>query len=379
MARTPKRGPISRHRAKEPEDCASVFLSAPALLESLDVGVAQVDELGEILYANAQFRALLAMETPEWVSELAAKPRRNLKEWVAVGAWESMRSALREGRKRPTEGELQVLSVDSAQPRTIQLSFAPLGDADRSIRIMAIETTQTMKIAKDLQRSQESLQAMSARVWTVQDEERRRLARDLHDSVGQELAFIIMTLEGGVRKRETLAQVGAEIAARLRKVETDIRTVSYVLHPPLLEEMGLGSALDLYINGFTKRTGINVQLDIPQELPRLHVQRETACFRVIQEALGNVFRHSGSKRAWVTLMPDGSSIRISVRDEGKGFPTGAADLPSKGRIRRGCRRDPWKTVLWFSEAHIQWIKSRQDRLDQIVAQTWRPLRDLVKK
>jgi CheY-like chemotaxis protein len=170
----------------------------------------------------------------------------------------------------------------------------------------------------------------------VQDEERRRLARDLHDSTGQELAVAILTLEHAAKDVPPSAAKARsavlECTDRLRKVENDVRTLSYVLHPPLLEEMGLVSALQWYLDGFSKRTGIKVSVEVPPQMPRLHTDRETALFRVIQESLTNVFRHSGSRKAWVNLSTDQSFLRATVIDEGKGFDSAARSSGTKSGV-----------------------------------------------
>jgi CheY-like chemotaxis protein len=167
------------------------------------------------------------------------------------------------------------------------------------------------------------LQSASARLLQIQDEERRRLARELHDTTGQELSAAIMSVDGLARSLVDptggLRRTALACAERLRKIETQIRTLSYVLHPPLLDEMGLGSALRWFLEGFAKRTGIEVKADIPANVPRFSIEKETALFRVIQEGLTNVFRHSGSRRATVRLQVKPSAIEALVEDEGKGF------------------------------------------------------------
>src|SRR5207245_510171 len=119
--------------------------------------------------------------------------------------------------------------------------------------------------------------------------------------------------------RSTFHERFDEAVGLLNKIQADIRTLSYVLHPPLLDERGLGAALRWYIDGFQKRSGIDVKLDMPRRPPRLPVEDEIALFRVVQEGLTNVLRHSGSAKARISvLMPEGH-LQLCVEDEGKGI------------------------------------------------------------
>ena len=112
----------------------------------------------------------------------------------------------------------------------------------------------------------------------------------------------------------------AEISNLIDHAIQQVRSISYLLHPPLLDEIGLQSALQFYLEGFTKRSGIEIVLEMqPTKFPRLTPEMETAIFRIVQEAVTNVFRHSGAREAWVTLMKDDSQIVGTVRDNGKGI------------------------------------------------------------
>ncbi len=164
------------------------------------------------------------------------------------------------------------------------------------------------------------LQRLSTRVLSVQDEERRRIARELHDGVGQYLAAIKMSCE--VAHAE--AEQGRPVAMRdslalIDRCSAEVRTMSHLLHPPLLEEMGLASAVPWYVDGFRKRSGIAVDLEMPSQLRRLPSPVEVALFRVLQESLTNIHRHSNSSQASVRLQLNGSEARLQVQDRGKGF------------------------------------------------------------
>jgi signal transduction histidine kinase len=182
------------------------------------------------------------------------------------------------------------------------------------------------------------LRDLSTKLITTQDGERRRMARELHDGLGQDLAAAKMVLEGipqnghaVVPKAESIAEATMLISSAIQQV----RSMSHLLHPPLLDEVGLQSALQWYLEGFTKRSGIETSIDVqPQDFPRLAPEFETAIFRIVQEALTNVFRHSGARKAWVTLNMQESSVVSAVRDDGKGIPSGVQEF-SPGSIGVG--------------------------------------------
>jgi signal transduction histidine kinase len=175
-------------------------------------------------------------------------------------------------------------------------------------------------------RDEESLRSLSGRLLRLQDEERRRLARELHDSTAQSLAALSLELaivgeRGGrlaPRARHALEEAGRIADACSR----ELRTLSYLLHPPLLDEMGLASALTGYVEGFSKRSGIRVQLDMPADIGRLPGEVETTLFRIVQECLTNVHRHSMSPVARVRLTIDPETIQLEIADEGHGLPPG---------------------------------------------------------
>ncbi len=160
------------------------------------------------------------------------------------------------------------------------------------------------------------LQKLSGQLLRIQDEERRRLARELHDDLGQQLVSLRMAVDGDLGKEEASQLVQTAIAT--------VRNLSYLLHPPLLDEVGLLAALHWYIDGLVKRSKIQISLTTkPQTLPRLPQDIETTIFRVIQESLTNVYRHSKSESARVEIEKQAECVLVRVRDYGKGLP---ADL-----------------------------------------------------
>jgi PAS domain S-box-containing protein len=166
------------------------------------------------------------------------------------------------------------------------------------------------------------LRRLSSRLMTMQDEERRRIAREIHDGLGQELAAAKMILDGILRKDPSLKmrQAAADTSGLIDRAISQVRTISHLLHPPLLDEVGLVSALRWYLEGLSERSGIKTDLEVnPPDLSRLIPPLETAIFRIIQEALTNMFRHSGATKGKVNLAEKNGHIVVTVSDDGKGI------------------------------------------------------------
>jgi signal transduction histidine kinase len=169
--------------------------------------------------------------------------------------------------------------------------------------------------------AERAMQRLSGRILKVQDEEQRRLARLLHETTAQNLAALRMNLthiQRTCRDEEAVPLIGESIELADRSIQ-EIRTLSYLLHPPLLDEFGLSLALRWYVTGFEQRSGIRVTLDAPEDLGRLPREHETAVFRIVQEALTNVHRHSGSTVAHIRIARDAEHLSLRVQDEGNGF------------------------------------------------------------
>jgi PAS domain S-box-containing protein len=195
--------------------------------------------------------------------------------------------------RRKTEERVQVLNRELRE-RVSQL--------DESRRIIELRTVE--------------LQKLSARLLLVQDEERRRIARELHDDLGQQLAVL---------KMELVNVSGAEQANEVAdKIVASVRSISYLLHPPLLDEAGLRAALYWYVDGIVKRSNIQVSLTVtPHNFPRLSRDIETTIFRVVQESLTNVYRHANTENSKVEIDKQAEWVAVRVRDYGKGIPQDA--------------------------------------------------------
>ncbi|MGC1373847.1 MAG: sensor histidine kinase, partial [Candidatus Sulfotelmatobacter sp.] len=170
----------------------------------------------------------------------------------------------------------------------------------------------------------EQLRELNWRVARAQEEERRHVARELHDSAGQTLTVLGITASQLVSEAEgnapDLAKRGRELQALIQQLHREVRTASYLLHPPLLDEAGLASALDWYAQGLMERSGLSIVLDISRDFGRLPGDMELVIFRLVQECLTNIHRHSGSKTAAIRVLNDGDAVRVQVRDEGIGIP-----------------------------------------------------------
>jgi signal transduction histidine kinase len=166
------------------------------------------------------------------------------------------------------------------------------------------------------------LQNLSQRLLKAQDEERRRVARDLHDSTGQTLAALKISasfLQEQCKQYPYLLPSVSEVVALADQAIDEIRTMSYLLHPPLLDEVGFSCAAEWYVEGFAKRSGITVTLDFANERQRLPIAVETALFRVLQESLTNVHRHSKAKQVRIRYLRQPESTILEIRDFGCGI------------------------------------------------------------
>jgi signal transduction histidine kinase len=169
---------------------------------------------------------------------------------------------------------------------------------------------------------EEQLRHLSVRLMTMQDEERRRIARELHDSAGQTLAAIKMavaSLELSDPRNALLSRQLQDVNALIDNVVREIRTTSYLLHPPLLDELGIASAARWFVEGFAQRSGIQVTCDIAQGIERPTRDRELVLFRVLQESLTNVHRHAGASIASVRLWLETDHLNLEVADNGRGI------------------------------------------------------------
>jgi signal transduction histidine kinase len=195
--------------------------------------------------------------------------------------------------------------------------------------VLALAVVRDLTVRK---RAEHDLRLLSAELMRSQDEERRRIGRDLHDSTGQTLAALELGLaqlmhdtSSAAADRRKLLEHCADLATQC---STEIRMASYLLHPPLLDELGLLSALRWLADGFRQRSGIEVRLDLPQTMERLTRDNELCLFRVAQEALTNVHRHADSPWVTIRLKAQSDSVMLEIEDAGRGMEhTGDSETP----------------------------------------------------
>jgi two-component system, NarL family, sensor kinase len=225
-------------------------------------------------------------------------------------AWESF---LRNGKKK---GEYELVRLDGI---VRQVEFSDIAN------FLPGRHISTLRDVTKRNESEKSLRALSGKLLQMQDEERRRIARNLHDSAGQllgALKMILTPLEAKLTKQNPeLVRPVIESISLVDELTAEIRTVSHLLHPPLLDELGLESALRLYVDGFGARSRIKVDLDyLSQGDDRLPREVGIAVFRIVQESLTNIHRHSGSPTASVRCTRSDGEITCEISDQGKGIP-----------------------------------------------------------
>jgi PAS domain S-box-containing protein len=212
---------------------------------------------------------------------------------------------------------------------------APLWSKEGTITgVIAVFTDITER-----QRTEAALHQLSTRLLQLQDEERRRLGRELHDSLAQSVLAVNLNLAQAAQSTDHFSQKTRhaldEARRLLQEMSQEIRTLSYLLHPPLLDELGLASAIKEYAEGFSQRSEIHVQLNLPAGFGRLSQDTETALFRIVQESLANVQRHSGSLAATITLGADAGRLTLEVSDQGRGIGQGSINAAGGSRARLG--------------------------------------------
>jgi two-component system NarL family sensor kinase len=194
--------------------------------------------------------------------------------------------------------------------------------ASNAVPKRAAQTTESNPDRNETKSTETRLRELSVRLIAVQDFERRRIARELHDCTGQTVAVLKMNLERLARLGQlSPEQAGlvSESVALAEEVRTQLRTISYLLHPPLLDELGLASGLRVLIEGFSERSGIEARLEIDDNFSRLPSEVEISIYRIVQECLTNIHRHSGSPTARIRVERHAAGIEVEVEDNGKGM------------------------------------------------------------
>jgi PAS domain S-box-containing protein len=208
--------------------------------------------------------------------------------------------------------------------KALRESEERLRTLSNSLEIQVSERTEELehRNAEILQQS-DQLRELSNRLLRMQDDERRHIARELHDSAGQLIASLSMNLAGinrQVKQNPALAEALEDTQNLVLQLNKEIRTTSYLLHPPLLDETGLSRAIDWYMQGLMERSGLKIELEITEDFGRFPADLELTIFRIVQESLTNIHRHSGSKTATIRLSRNADQVLLEIQDQGNGIP-----------------------------------------------------------
>ena len=297
------------------------------LFESSIIGILFTNRAGDILDANEAFLKMLGYTRDDLLAGLrrsSLTPREYHEQDDRA-----LKDLLDKGATQPWEKAY--IRKDGA--RVPVIAGWASADADRETALCFV-----LDIS-ELKQAEHALHELSGRLLQLQDEERRRIARELHDSTAQNLAALTMNLTlaldmplpGGEKLRRALSDSHDLAQTSLR----EIRTLSYLLHPPLLDELGLASALKVYVDGLSSRGPLRVELELPPNLGRMPVEVETTLFRLVQESLNNVLRHSGSDSARVSVRRSAGQVELQVADMGCGIESGALSAMNAGGEKLG--------------------------------------------
>jgi signal transduction histidine kinase len=234
-------------------------------------------------------------------------------------------------------GAVDYISVPIV-PKLLRAKVSVFADLYRKTRQLEVLNRELESRAAELKTAEDKLRSLSSQLMRSQDDERRRIARELHDGLGQHLVAVKMradSLRLSSRENEKVRDSLTDMARQIDEAIAETRTMSYLLHPPLLDELGLKSALLWYAEGYSARSGIAVDVTISPAIGRLEPEAETALFRVVQECLTNIHRHSGSPTATIELSCRTGEIKLEVRDEGRGISNAAPSPSGRGAATFG--------------------------------------------
>ena len=298
-------GEITRRRTAKLADTIAEAKEKAELLDLANDAIFVKTADGRISYWNRGAERLYGWTMSEALGHFPAELLRSeypipLSEIESSDDWEGeIRHTTRDGMQIVVASRWTTLRAKDGQP----------------VAWLEINTDVTSR-----KRAEEAARRLSGRILTLQDEERRKIARALHDSLGQYLASLKMNLDRLLIEEGNKEKLATECFAIVDQCLSETRTISHLLHPPLLDEAGFGSAARWYIEGFAERSGIDVNINLPPNLDRLTRDIETALFRTLQESLTNVHRHSGASAVEVYVRLDSEYVYLEVSDNGRGIP-----------------------------------------------------------
>ena len=328
----------------------------PAFLQT--IGYSEAD----VISGNVRWDVL----TPPEYAEADTQAVAQLQQRGRCEVYEKVYIA-KDGRRVPIL--IGAATIDAARSEPEIAAFVtdltPLKAAEGALRIaneelekkVAQRTAALESEISDRRRAEMNLRELTGRLLVAQDEERRHMARELHDHAGQTLVALTLNLaalqelDGGQRSAMTdLLEQSQLLSDGLSK---EIRTLSYLLHPPLLDEAGLRSALQWYAEGFSKRSGIVVDLELPADSERIPRALELVVFRIVQESLTNIHRHSGSPSANIRLIRSAKSIEVEIADRGTGIPVAKKQEATAAQIGVGVRGMEERVRQFGGTLHIE--------------------------
>jgi PAS domain S-box-containing protein len=293
-----------------------------SVFENSAIGIVLAEGAGKFVEANRAFQELVGYTN----QELRKLTYVDITHEADIRRGTEVIEQLLSGTKREVQIETRYRHKDG-RFIWVRATGTVIPGSDRSPRYMLglVEDVTDRKIAEqELDVSVSQLRALAGRLMHAQDDERRRIAQILHETTAQDLAALKMHLARLNRTAGHLSETDrAALTESISLAEqsiTEIRTLSYLLHPPFLDEAGLQSALRWYAAGFAKRSGIKVDLELPESVERLPLDTETALFRIVQESLTNIHRHARSETARIRLQRDAETLVLDIEDRGHGIP-----------------------------------------------------------
>jgi len=293
-----------------------------SVFENSAIGIVLSNTAGRFVDANRAFQELVGYT----IQELRTLTYRDITHEADLHRGAESKQRLLSGSVREVQIEKRYRHKDGRFIWVRATGTAiPGNDGSPQYLLGLVEDVTDRKIAeRELDASVSQLRALAGRLMHAQDDERRRIAQMLHETTAQDLAALKMHL---ARLRRTASHLSdsdrgalTESVALAEQSMTQVRTLSYLLHPPFLDEMGLLSALRWYAAGFAERSGIKVELELPESFERLPLDTETALFRIVQESLTNIHRHAASETAHIRLQRDAEALVLEVADRGHGIP-----------------------------------------------------------